>query len=314
MIILGGISMHYQKLLEYLNIYAKKIMNLIYIHHREYFGREDDLFLFSLITSESPLIKFTTKGPLIERHKKEKNIPELFINLSHPKIFGKTEEEKKEFLESLIPFEIFYFIVGPLNNAYLVNEEEQAYHEFLKKGFSSVLAKEFSQLEHVPVTILYPANQMFAEKLLKEIPAQIDTKKMMYQNDIEYITELYKMTTGKNLRKDYKENYIKENERDRINTLLKKYIVPEQQEQMEEKIMKNGTYAKMVLDLTSYFVTEKKDKELEAAMQEFQILFPNYLNENMSRERKKENGFFKTSVVIMLSIFLGIILLWIVNK
>lgn len=191
-------------MLEELNNYGKMLARKIYIDNKEYFGIQDDLFLFKL--SEENFIF------LIEEENKDILTTEenkVLFNVKNPTIKFLQDEEKIKKVKKLLPYQIFSLIIRA-NEINHVSSEVQEFADFLTKGLTEVYTREFAKKYNIEIENQQEENKEFAEILLNNIPVEMDKDKMVFQNNALYMAECYELKTKKNLYKLYEERYKKE--------------------------------------------------------------------------------------------------------
>lgn len=191
-------------MLEELNNYGKMLARKIYIDNKEYFGIQDDLFLFKL--SEENFIF------LIEEENKDILTTEenkVLFNVKNPTIKFLQDEEKIKKVKKLLPYQIFSLIIRA-NEINHVSNEVQEFADFLTKGLTEVYTREFAKKYNIEIENQQEENKEFAEILLNNIPEEMDKDKMVFQNNALYMAECYELKTKKNLYKLYEERYKKE--------------------------------------------------------------------------------------------------------
>lgn len=191
-------------MLEELNNYGKMLARKIYIDNKEYFGIQDDLFLFKL--SEENFIF------LIEEENKDILTTEenkVLFNVKNPTIKFLQDEEKIKKVKKLLPYQIFSMIIRA-NEINHVSSEVQEFADFLTKGLTEVYTREFAKKYNIEIENQQEENKEFAEILLNNIPVEMDKDKMVFQNNALYMAECYELKTKKNLYKLYEERYKKE--------------------------------------------------------------------------------------------------------
>lgn len=307
--------MKYHEYQNELNDYVKELCRLIYRDYRDFFGTEDDLFLYELSTLENSVLKLTadkTKKEIVYSiWEEERKYPTICCNPLHPSLQGKTIEEKILLIKEYLPYEIFSFLIDSTKRTQQITEETLEFGKFLNQGLIQIITEEFAAKEKIKISYQHQPNKKIALDLLTKIPQEIDKRKMIFQNDFLYMLEFYQMLSGKNLYEEYQNTYIKEKELLVLEKFVNKYINLQERNTIWYKIMENRSYAVAIEEITTYLIANYKGKELESCMIELSTCLTNYSVQNIrpnQLSRKTSNGFLISSVIIASCIFLGIIL------
>jgi len=306
--------MKYQEYQRILNDTAKNMSKFILMDYREFFGTDDDLFLYQFSTLENPIVKFVDmkkNSKIVFSEFQENNFPIIVCNPMHPSLTGLTIEDKVKIFLKYIPFELFSYVINSTKLFGTVTDEVKEFGSFLNLGFIEIFTEEFCNRHQIEYISQYFPNKVFSSIVLDGISDDIDKKKMVFQNNFLYMLDLYQMSTGKNLFKKYNEEILKDRDVVSLEIFISKYIKQEEQELLKNKIWNDRNYANTVNLLSSYLIKEYKGVELQRSMEELSTLFPNYsieLSRDMTLERKKENGFLVTGVIVASCVLFGILL------
>lgn len=184
--------MNYDSFKDELNTYGKWLAHVVYLEYRDDFGVDDDLYLFSKTTDDFIQIK--------EEERDEVFIFQDDYLLCYPNsssLKALSYENKLDYLKKLLPFHIFSFIIRPKYRG------DVNYHEFMTKGLIEVYVESFSLKYNVPFVTQYLENKEFVLAFLQKFSSDISINKMVFQNDLDYMSEMYQIHTGQNIYKIY---------------------------------------------------------------------------------------------------------------
>jgi len=293
----------FQSLENNLNQYAKKLLKLMYQEYKDFFGQEDDLLLFRMLEEKIIVVDFSNSDSFLWI---DENLKRILI---HPTLVSeKREEEVFSFFQSYLPFSLHSFFIQP-KGAY-----DEEFSSFFSKGLTECFARAFSLKYQIPYTFQNDANSIFALNFLNQVPKELRgyKEKMVFQNDISYMCDVYQIHTGRNLFKKFKQEYIKQEEFSNLVAFLTKHL-PSFDKEFYQRLVSIGTYAGVSQELTNvlYEKLQNKPMDFSLAMEELSNLFANFSyakREVSALERKQKNGYLKTIVILFASLLFGVFL------
>lgn len=272
-----------------LNQYVKEILKLMYMEYKDFLGQEDDLLFFKLFQKEE-VVRISSMSSFI-------TIKDSMILIS-PSYLGKSEEEVSDILKQYIPFYLHAFFIHPYPKKEL-REEEMEFVPFFSYGLIEYFTRAFCQKYSITYINQYEPNFSFAQKFMNQIPKELRgyKEKMIFQNDVFYMCEVYKMHTGGDLIKKYRDNYLKEKDLEKLTFFCEKYSLPyvsfSTYKDLEKKMPE--FLKEHILDETKYF----------SILQEWISFFS--LEDKIILERKNKNGYLQIFFILSSCVFFGIL-------
>lgn len=322
--IVGG-----QNMIEKLNLYAKDLFFKIAREYNDVLGNDNIQVLYHLMNEEIVTIDNEPNIKLIALQKDQKI--HLYQNSPIYQSLKEKEEELLEVLKKKIVPELFRYVIHPIPQEELEPDMDEFY-QFLTEGFVTLYAKSFCEKEQIDfqTNSELSNNVQFVEEMLQALPEEVSKDKTVFQYQYPYILELCQIATeqqksyGINFYSRYEKNYKKDNR------VLEEFHY----ENIKDLLLNQFPITDSNDQITMLLQKYRFEKTVEFAKQDlikiYETLYANHpdvlntiknaINEALTNNRDgqiKSNGnsrilaptgFLRGSIVVILSVLLGIIL------
>lgn len=300
----------YQNLEFKLNQYTKSLLRLMYQEYKDFLGQEDDVLFFQLLDEEVVQVDSSSATHFFQTDFEMKRV---ICYPTHPLLKGNSEEECFSFFQSYLLFALHSFFIQPEKVSHSLSLEEKEFTQFFSKGLVELFTRNFSLKYQIKIVHQYEANFLFAKHFFQQVSKELRgyKERMIFQNNVFYMCEVYFLHTGKNLMKKYESEYVKPSEYQKLDSFCAKYFPSS--ETLLPFLSSLGTYAKVTQEITNSLYERYKDNALlfSTAMEELSTIFspvPYGKREGSALEKKKKNGYLGTIFILGASILFGIFL------
>lgn len=322
--IIGGHNM-----LEKLNLYAKDLLRKIAHHYNDVLGNNNIQALYHLMNEEIITFDNSPNLKLVELQNDYKI--HLYQNSFPYQSLKEREEELLEAIKTAIVPELFRYVIHPTPQEE-VEPDMQDFYQFLTDGFVTLYAQSFCEKEKINFQINseLSLNVQFVEEMFQALPEEVSKDKTVFQYSYPYILELCQIATeqhktyGINFYSQYEKHYKKDtraleelhyenikellvnkfpitNSNDKITMLLQKYRLAGTVEFAKKDLIKR--YEEMYGNQPDMLNTIKK-----AIDEAFINNRDGQIKSNGSSRILAPTGFLRGSIVVILSILLGVLL------
>lgn len=327
-----------------LNEYGRQLAKSIKEEYQENLGITDELLLnklsqenFIVLTESSQIsdILFPMGSPLVssnmlsidqvkdlggfvvlkEKISKKEYIPNdgcIHFFMSHPSCVGKNSYDLLCFFTELLPYEIFRLLIR-LDREFTHPNDPDLFND-LTESLIKKYAEDFTKKKKIPLAKT-STSTMLAIELLEKTPQEINKDKMVFQQDYNYMLQIYQIGTGQSLKRKYEEEFLKPKDLECLENFLKKYIKDKTEEQkIIEKCKELGTYSKIIMELTNELMSRYKEEEIElsTSLQELSHLF--YKDVLYERKLEHPNGYFGIAFILGTTVLIGITLTYLLIR
>jgi len=292
--------------------FSKLVLKYIASMYRKELGNQNEQLLYQLLTTDFLVIESYN----VKNNMQIAEIQEDYkIHLSNFFIEQDEINQKSILLRTILR----YFI--HLNIPNEENYEKAEFANFITDGFIEVYATELSQTYNLP-NITHPellSNITFVQNLMTKMPKEISMTTIVFQYQYPYLLEMCQINTGINYYSLYQKEYLKSQDYENITNYLKNILPnsPQKENFISTIILacqtigtKKHAQKELTLNLKNVFLNDID------ALNEALAVLPNLLFENNSgnsttksnatRIRTTSSGYLKGSIIIFITISIGI--------
>lgn len=317
-------------MIEQLNLYAKDLLLKLAFRYKDDLGIRKSQFLYYLVNEDLIVLDDKKSANLLNFENDQKM--HLYQNSKAYQTLSSNEKELLETIKNAMIPEFFRLIINPTPEEEMTPEFQEFYH-FLTDGFIEYFADSFSKEAKLEYQI-NPANENkleFVTQMLRFLPEEVSKEKTIFQYQYPYILELCQIASenmkpyGINFYSNYEKNYKKDNRKleeihyENMKELLKNTLPSAKNKEIKidnllQKYRLVGTVEYARQDLKKIYTKSygNNPDSLERIYKEIDSVFE---HTNAGQKKNSENtrvlaptGFLKGSIVVILSIVLGIIL------